>query len=276
MKFVGIINITPDSFSDKGLYLSKDNAIKRAHELIAQGVSVIDIGGESRKPVKHENTNSTLVSAAEEWDRIKLALPDIIKISHENNVETSIDTRHDECAQKALDLGIDWINDANSGRNNKILELVLKYNSKIVLMHSLSVLGNHTNDTLDNNISVVNTLLKWGKEKIKNLQSFGINKNNIVFDPGIGYGKTQEQNWEIIRNVGQLKLLETKLYLGHSRKSMFSLLRPNSEPYDRDLETCIVSNHLKCQGVDFIRVHNIDLHNRFFATQNFLKQESSM
>ncbi len=268
-KIVGVLNITPDSFSDGGLYFNKDNAIEHVRMLISQGADVIDIGAESRKPaIAVENNGvevSSLITADEELLRLDSIIPEVVSIAKESGVSVSIDTRHVAVARYAIDCGVDTVNDAGSFNDNDMIELASKAGVKIVLMHALGIHGDHTKNIVPEDIDIISHLIDWFSLKITKLVDSGIKRSNIIVDVGIGYGKSQKHNWEILRRIDKLKELGN-LYVGHSRKSMYGLIGVNDK-LSRDLETSFTSQVI-ASSVDYIRVHNVEYHNRL---RNFLK-----
>lgn len=261
-KIVGILNITPDSFSDGGNFINEFEALKQVELMINNGVNVIDVGAESTRP------NAKPIDADQEWQRLESVLPKIINITKKYNILSSLDTRHWQTASKAINLGIDWINDVNSLNDIQMIEVIAVSKVKAVFMHSLSVPADK-NIVLNENYNPVEELLKWAKNKIKDLNNHGIETNRLVFDPGIGFGKTPQQSLEIIKEIDKFKGLNCSLFVGHSRKSFFNLIN-DSLSCNKDIETLITSVFLQTKQVDFVRVHNVEMHNRAFKTLKYL------
>lgn len=245
-KLIGIINITPDSFSGDGIVDNENGVFSQAKKLISEGAEIIDIGAESTRP------KAIKLSHAEEWERLE---PVLNKIKNLIQVEISIDSYHPETIEKALALGANWINDVSGFSNPKMLPLASKNIATLVVMHSLGIPAD-SKKTIDKKEDVIQVVYDWGKEKIKFLQKNGIEKDRIVFDPGIGFGKTAEQSLALIRNIDKFKTLGVRIMVGHSRKSFLSLFT-DKPAKDRDEETCIVSSFLAKKEVDYLRVHNI-------------------
>ncbi len=276
---VGVINVTPDSFSDGGRYLAPRSALSQADRLIARGIHLIDLGAESTRP------GATAMTPEEEWARLEPVLKPLISLSQQAMLLTpypapalgfipsigssigprispkiSIDTRHPETVRKAIQCGVHWINDVSGFENPKMIEAVAESSVDVVVMHSLSV-PPKKELTLPNNQDVMNVLLEWGNQKILQLKSFGIHPDRIILDPGIGFGKTAAQSWEILRNIRRLKTLGTRTFVGHSRKSFLSTVTDASAE-ERDLETVTISIDLIQKGVDYLRIHNAEMYQR--------------
>lgn len=245
-KLVGILNITPDSFSDGGEFFSPNEAISRAKKMVEEGASIIDIGAESTRP------GAKLLSHEEEWERlhqiihlIRKELPDIT---------LSLDTRHVETLEKSLEYGINWINDVSGFSDYKMLPLLQSHkNLKLVLMHSMSV---PADPQITINSDPVREVLEWAQKKMEWLQKNYIDRERIIFDPGIGFGKTKGQSLELIKNMSQFNKLKTKIMVGHSRKSFLTLFT-NKPAEDRDIETIAVTAYLTLLNIDFLRVHDV-------------------
>lgn len=239
-KLVGILNITPDSFSDGGKYLDIENAKKQFNQLIEDGADIIDIGAESTKP------NSIPVDSKTQIERLKpllLNLPDI---------PVSIDTRSSEVARFALDCGVKIINDVSGmDYDPRIADIVAEYNATLVIQHST---GNSEN--MIEYKDVVEDVYLSLLNKIKLAEEKGI--DNIIVDVGIGFGKTRENNLEILDRIEEFYSLNKPLMLGVSRKSFLGV-----SEFDNDLKdsmTLAISYPLIQKNVDYLRVHNVKLH----------------
>ncbi len=245
VKLVGILNVTPDSFSDGGSFVDPEIAVAQALKMVEQGAAIIDIGAESTRP------GAMSLSHEEEWARLEpilYALPSKILSG------VSVDTRHPETAEKSLAFGVAWINDV-SGFPQAMIDVVHDSSCKIVVMHSLSVPADKT-IVLPEDVDVVMVVRDWFVEKLQQLEAQGISADRIIFDPGIGFGKTAAQSLELIRRAKELRVDGTALMFGHSRKSFLSLT-PNASLTEHDEATCEVSAYLASQGVDYLRVHNV-------------------
>jgi dihydropteroate synthase len=243
---MGIINITPDSFSDGGKFFDSKEAISNAQSLVSQGADIIDVGGESTRP------GSDSVSLDEEMRRV---IPVIEGISKEVNVPISVDTCKSEVAKAALDAGACIINDISAMRSDpKIANVAAEYSSPLILMHMQGTPRDMQKDPKYSD--VLGEIRKFLKERIDFARSKGVITENIIIDPGIGFGKTLEHNYEIIRKLGGLKDLNQPILIGTSRKSFIG----NTLGLDVDdrlegtlatITMCIIN------GADIIRVHDV-------------------
>jgi dihydropteroate synthase len=245
-RLVGILNLTPDSFSDGGKFSDKDAALDAISRMIAAGAHVIDIGAESTRP------GAPPVSPQEEWRRLEPVLQSLASVK-QPNISFSLDTRHAENAAKALEIGIDWINDVTGFISPAMINAVKASSCTLVMMHSLGIPANRS-ITLPQSANVTETLITWAKERIALLEQQGILRNRIVFDPGIGFGKTPQQSFALIRDIKKFMTLGVRVMVGHSRKSFLASLG------DRDDATLAASFYLAEQGVDYLRVHDVPRH----------------
>lgn len=259
IKLVGILNVTPDSFSDGGAFVDAAAAIAHAEALIADGAGVLDVGAESTRP------NAQALSAEEEWTRLAVVIPDVVARAHAAGVAVSVDTRHAAVAQAALALGVDWLNDVTGFADAAMRAVAARSAARLVVMHSLSVPVD-PKETLPEYLDPVAEVLAWGAARIAELEAAGIARERIIFDPGIGFGKTAAQSLEIIRRAGELKALGVPLLVGHSRKSCLTLMAGTEKPAaERDPETLVLSEYMCGVGVEFLRVHNVQMHREMIA-----------
>ncbi len=268
-KIVGILNITPDSFSDGGKFLGEENALKQLQQMLEDGADMIDIGAESTRP------GAIAISKEEELNRLEKILPKIIQTVKNFNqknskaVEISIDSRNFETVTKAYEMGVDVINDVSGLVDLKTIEFIAKNNIKTVFMHSLSVPAD-PEIIINSALNVVDEIMKWAQEKIAFLISKGIKKEQLIFDPGIGFSKTAMQSIRILRNVAAFKSLDIPIYIGHSKKSFldiiniddfhnkqFNRLNLDQNIDERAKKTIIISTFLSANGADYIRVHDV-------------------
>ena len=247
-QLIGILNITPDSFSDGGHYMDANAALYAIEHLITDGADIIDIGAESTRP------GATPLSHAEEWER----LAPILKQAIDFSVPVSVDTRHVETARKALALGAAWINDVSGFADESMIETVKNTSCKLVVMHSLSVPADK-NITIPASADIIKTLLDFANTRAQMMQKAGIERERLIFDPGIGFGKTPAQSQEIIDRIEELKACGLPLFVGHSRKSFFQF--PAASTLEqKDKATLAISKQLAASGVEYLRVHNVKLH----------------
>lgn len=241
---MGILNITPDSFSDGGVYFNQDDAVQHALELIDGGVDIIDIGGESTKP------GSDFISIEEELKRVIPTIKDIMK--YRPNAILSIDTNKSPVAEAALECGVKIVNDVFGGTNDEnIFNVVAKYNAVLVLMHILE-----TPKTMQLNPSYDDLILEINDffiTQIKKAKDYGVTK--IILDPGIGFGKTVNDNFEIIKQIAEFKKFGYPVLIGLSRKSFIGKSL-SLEMNQRDFPTSILETIAIKNGVNIIRTHN--------------------
>lgn len=248
-KIMGILNLTPDSFSDGGLYENFQAAVKQLNTLIEDGADIIDIGAESTKPFSKE------VPLAAQLRRI---IP-ILEYVNKNNIEIpiSIDTRNADVATQCLNAGATAINDVSGLTfDNRMAEVIANYDCPIVIQHSLG-----TPDVMQENpvyANLMDEIFVDLDKKIKLAVAKGIKKENIIVDPGIGFGKTREHNFEILRRVGELQSLGCPVLLGLSRKSLLNM--PEADNNVKDIYTVALNTLALERKVDIIRVHNVKLH----------------
>lgn len=258
-EIMGIINLTPDSFSDGGKFADARMALDAISEMIGQGACAIDIGAESTRP------GAVPVSPEEEWQRLEPVLSSLHRIK-KGGAAFSLDTRHGESAKRALDLGIDWINDVTGFSSPEMVAAVKASECKLVMMHSLGVPADKKITLASRN--VVETLTSWAKQRLVQLEMHGIARERILFDPGVGFGKTARQSLSIIRNVKQFSALGVPVLVGHSRKSFLADLSA-----DRDDATLAASLYIASQGVDWLRVHDVARHAQMLTVWNTIAHD---
>ena len=249
-KLIGILNITPDSFSDGGMFLDSKMAIQKLNQLIEDGADGIDIGAESTRP------GAKPVEAKFQLERI---LPIIDYVEKEGiSLPISIDTRNSAVAEEVLKRGNFIINDVSGfDYDKKLLDVLAKYNAKIIIQHSK---GNPDTMQLDIKYSDLMEEIYLGlREKIVLAKELGV--ENIIIDPGIGFGKTREQNYEILSRIEELYSLGYPVMVGISRKSLLGIEEKDNEL--KDIMTLALNSRLIEKSVDYLRVHNIKLHREF-------------
>lgn len=250
-KIMGILNITENSFSDGGLYSDFNSAVKHFEELINDGADIIDIGAESTKPY------STGVSAKAQLDKI-LPILDYIK-ENDITVPISIDTRSSEVARECLNYGVEYINDVSGfDYDLNMASVVADAKVKIIIQHSLAI-----PETMQNNPEydwLIDDIYKSLDKKISYAETNGILRENILIDPGIGFGKTQKDNFEIIKRIEEFYGLNSPVVLGISRKSLLDMKDASNE--EKDIYTLAINALAVMDKVDIIRVHNVKLHRK--------------
>ncbi|MDA9065653.1 dihydropteroate synthase [Candidatus Pelagibacter sp.] len=243
---MGVLNLTPDSFSDGGKFNKKKIGLKHAIDLFEFGADIIDVGGESTRP------GSKSISAKKEWGRIEKIIK---KISKE--IPLSLDTRKSYIMNKGIKLGIKLINDVSGlSYDNKTIEVLKKSKSPFVIQHSQGIPEN-----MQNNPKYKNELLDiydFFEEKIKFLRSKGIKHNNIILDPGIGFGKNLKHNMNLIKNVSIFHTLGFPILLGLSRKRFIKELSGKNDTKERMGGTIASSLYSMMQGVQVLRTHDVN------------------
>ncbi|WP_340674379.1 dihydropteroate synthase [Moorella sulfitireducens (nom. illeg.)] len=236
---MGIINVTPDSFSDGGRFFDPGAAVEHAHRLVEEGADIIDIGGESTRP-GHEP-----VPAEEEWHRLE---PVLKRLVAEIKVPISVDTYKSITARRALDLGVDIINDIWGCRGDADMAAVCgRYGVPVIIMHNQQ--GTAYRDLMFE-------ILAFLQESIRLAEENGVPPTQIIIDPGIGFGKDYYQNLQIMGRLGELKVLGKPILLGTSRKSLIG--KTLDLPADQRLEGTAATVALGItQGIDIIRVHDV-------------------
>ena len=244
---MGIVNVTPDSFSDGGKFFSPEVAISHASKLITQGADIIDIGGESTRP------GAKPVSESEELKRV---IPVIERIRTDNpTILISIDTTKASVAKYAVEAGADIINDVSGlSFDNNMTGIVESLNVPIVIMH---MKGNPQNMQLNPKYKdIVNEILDFFKIKIKIAIQSGINRSMIILDPGIGFGKTVDHNFELLSRLNEFNVLELPIMIGPSRKSFIGITL-DLPPEDRVEGTAAAVSAGVMNGASIVRVHDV-------------------
>lgn len=254
--WMAIFNITPDSFSDGGQLAPFENFQKHVQLCTSLGVQILDLGAESTRPHAHPLTSE------EEWSRLKPYLAWLKESFYGQTLKPliSIDTYHTATAKKAVGWGADLLNDVSGMKDNSWLELLKESDVHYVLMHSLDV-PTRPDHILGNN--PVGEICNWLEKQLECLEKNNIDLSRVIFDPGIGFGKSALQSLEILKNISAFQKYPVRLLIGHSRKSF---LKTFSDPLasHRDCETIGVSLSLIQQGVDILRVHDVEGHIRAF------------
>ncbi len=267
-KIVGILNITPDSFSDGGKFNSLQSAISHLNLMLEDGASVIDVGSESTRP------NSIKLTSEEEWKRLENILPEIawqVKRFNKKHgfdeakiVKISIDSYHVETIKKSYEMGVDIVNDVSGFVDERIVEFIADNKMTAILMHNLSI---HANPDLiiNQHLDLIEEILVWARKKISYLESNGVKKSQLIFDPGIGFGKNASQSIKILKNIDSFRVLSLPLYVGHSKKSFLDTLQLESfdetsgseKLLNRSEKTLVISKFLARKNVEFLRVHDV-------------------
>lgn len=255
-QLVGIVNVTPDSFSGDGV--ASEAALLRAISQIDAGAEILDIGAESTRP------GATMLGAEEEWTRLEPVLASLMpRISH-YSVQVSVDTRHAATAARALALGVHIINDVGGLRDPSMISTLARAACDIVVMHALTLPAD-TAVTLPCDADPVRVLLEWKADLLARLELSGIAASRVICDPGIGFGKTPQQSLALILQAEALVSQGGRWFFGHSRKSFLSLFS-DVPSHERDTLTRAFSAFLANAKVDYLRVHDVAGHRRLMDT----------
>jgi dihydropteroate synthase len=244
---MGILNVTPDSFSDGGLWCDPGRALDHALEMVHQGADIIDIGGESSRP------DASNIDDREEISRV---IPVIKKLASKVSVPISIDTRKASVAESAVDAGACIINDISSlSHDSHMLDVARRTGAGLILMHMRGTPQTMQDDTSYHDI--IREIYAYHETRINFCLDKGIDRFSILVDPGIGFGKNFEGNLRIIHHISEFRSLGVPVVLGHSRKSFIGSVLDTSGD-ERQKGTDAVSAWAIIQGVDVLRVHDVD------------------
>lgn len=249
-KLMGIINVTPDSFSGDGILSVRQNFIEKAYRLASkqwkQGADFLDIGGESTRP------GASQISIKEEMQR---TIPIIKTLRKKIPLPLSLDSYHVDVIHAALDEGVEIVNFIKAHQIPiKVIKLIARYDAKIVLMH---MRGNpSTMQTKTQYGNLLQDVCRELENSLKKCLAHGVTKDKIIIDPGIGFAKTAEQNLMILKNISFFKKLSCPLLLGPSRKSFIGRVL-GGEPHQRLMGTAAVVAHCVAENVDIVRVHDV-------------------
>ena len=243
---MGVLNLTPDSFSDGGKFIKKKAGVSHAKNLFKFGADIVDVGGESTRP------GSKPVSEKEEWKRLEKIIKNIDK-----KVSLSLDTRKAEIMSKGIKIGIKLINDVSGlSYDVKTIDVLKKYKTPFVIQHAQG-----SPENMQKNPRYKNELLDiydFFEKKIKYLRSKGIKHNNIMIDPGIGFGKNLKHNMNLIRSISIFHTLGFPILLGISRKRFIKDLSGKNDTKERIGGTIASSLYSMMQGVQVLRIHNVN------------------
>lgn len=250
---VGIVNVTPDSFSDGGRFLPPARALYRTRRMMKDGACVVDIGAQSTRP------GAILIDAEEEWRR----LSPVLKGCSTAGIPLSLDSFNPIVVARALQhYPLAWVNDQAGLFEPELLRAIAARGCSIVTMHARGIPPTKAG-VVEGDIWA--ELSAWASARVIFLEQCGFARSHIILDPGIGFGKTPSQTLDIIRNIDRLKTWGCPILVGHSRKSFLTSINPQIPAPHRDIETLAFSHYLAQKGVDYLRVHACDEHVRFFA-----------
>jgi dihydropteroate synthase len=245
-RVMGVVNVTPDSFSDGGRFLDPKEAVAHAERLVSEGADLIDVGGESTRP------GATPVSPEAEWRRVE---PVIRGLADRLSVPISIDTRHPEVAASAVGAGADVVNDVEGLRSEAMRRVVARTGAAVVVMHMRG-----TPATMQSDLTyadVRDEVYRWLAERTDAAVAEGIAPERLLVDPGLGFGKSAEQSLELLAHAGEFRSLGYPVVLGASRKSFLGVAVGTKEPGER-LEAGLAAAVLAAErGVELVRTHDV-------------------
>jgi dihydropteroate synthase len=244
---MGILNVTPDSFSDGGEFNSIETALAQARDMINYGVDIIDIGGESTRP------NAVAVTVEEEIERV---IPVIRQLRQQSSIPISIDTTKATVAREAIAAGADLVNDISGATfDEEMLSTVAGLDVPIILMH---IRGNpQTMQSLTDYQDVVAEVAEFLRTRVDKAIACGIKRDKIIIDPGIGFAKKAEQSLELLQRLNELKTLELPILVGVSRKSFMRPILQQDDPKERIWGTAAACYGAIARGADILRVHDV-------------------
>jgi dihydropteroate synthase len=244
---MGVVNVTPDSFSDGGVHFKPEDAIAGALRMAAEGADILDVGAESTRP------GYAPISAGEEWARVRLVLEGLAKAG-ETLPPISIDTTKAEVARRAIRAGAAIVNDVwGFQRDRELAHVAAEAGAAAVLMHN--------RDSIDGTLDIVDDMLRFFERSLAIARQAGIEEDRIVLDPGIGFGKTLRQQFQAIAGLPQLKSLGFPVLLGVSKKSFIGRLFDPPPPAAARLPGTIAANAFGVMaGADIVRVHDVAEH----------------
>lgn len=243
---MGILNVTPDSFSDGGQWTDIGSAIERGYRLLEQGADIIDVGGESTRP------HATPLSSAQEWDRIGA----VVRSLAQAGVLVSVDTYHAATARLAVEAGASIINDVTGGSGDpSMFSTVAGLGCAYVLQHTRGT--PETMNSLASYESVPEEVAAELDESIRRAVSSGINRENIVVDPGFGFAKNSEHNWDLAAHMEAVEKLGQPILIGVSRKRFLEEIAPGAGATARDDATAALTSYFAGRGVWGVRVHEV-------------------
>lgn len=253
---MGILNVTPDSFADGGRHFSFDDALKRAQQMMSEGVDIIDVGGESTKP------GADRISESEEESRVIPIISELVKLG----TPISVDTTRASIAAKAIALGATYVNDVSGGLADSKMYSVIAKNPGVqyIIMHwraHSKVMQEHATYK-----DVVKEVKEELEERINSAIEAGVNPEQIIIDPGIGFSKLAEHNWELLRNIDRIALLGYPILIGASRKRFLGELIGADKPDDREAASIAITAMVAKQNVWGVRTHSVKPHRDAIAT----------
>ncbi len=243
-RIMGVVNVTPDSFSDGGRFLALESAVAHALRLVEEGADILDLGAESSRP------GSEPISSEEELRRLR---PVLQALAGRVPVRISIDTTKPEVAEAALSLGATMVNDITAAADCHMLEVVRKHGASLVLMHIRGTPRTMQRETAYND--VVTDVGNFLAERVASARQLGIDE--ILIDPGIGFGKNTGQNLELLRRLGEFRRIGCPILIGASRKSFLGTITGCKDPSARLPESIGAVCAAVMNGAEYVRVHDV-------------------
>ncbi|HEX3420822.1 MAG TPA: dihydropteroate synthase [Candidatus Udaeobacter sp.] len=244
---MGVLNVTPDSFSDGGEFLAADKATERGLQMAAEGAHILDIGGESTRP------GSEPVSIHEELRRV---IPVIQNLRRKLDIPISVDTWKADVARAAIEAGASIVNDVTGGRGDEqMLSLVAETKSAFIIMHMQGT--PRTMQIQPRYTDVIAEISEFFRQQFARAIGLNIDPMAIAFDPGIGFGKTLEHNLELLAQLERVRVQDRALVIGVSRKSFLGKLIGSPEVSDRHIPGLALTSLLRARGADVFRVHDV-------------------
>jgi dihydropteroate synthase len=261
---MGVLNVTPDSFSDGGNFFDAETAVERGLRMAAEGAHIIDVGGESTRP------GAEAVTTEEELRRV---IPVIEQLRRKSEVIVSVDTSKAEVARAALQAGASIVNDVTGGRgDDEMMALVAETRSGFIIMHmqgtpqTMQIAPRYTN--------VISEISDFFRQQYARAIVYSIDPMAIAFDPGIGFGKTLEHNLELLAQLERLRACDRPIVIGVSRKSFLSKLINSAQVGDRLAPAVALTSLLRARGADVLRVHDVKENvNALRVTEAILQRE---
>lgn len=264
-KFLGVVNITPDSHAHQGKHFDTQTAINQAIHLQKTGASIIDLGAQSTR------VGATVLSEKDEWARLQPVLESLDTISRNNDdLHISIDTFYDEIAIKALAYPcVKYINNVKGLFQKQTLAMIAQKKSYYIAMHSFQIpptlqdIGPYDQDP-------INALLIWSEKTVNELVNNGFSTDQILLDPGIGFNTCVYQTLKILQFINKLKKIGVKILVGHAHKNFMTTFTPKPRP-EREIETLAISAYLVEQGIEYLRIYDTEIHHKFFTAQKCMQ-----
>ena len=258
---MGILNVTPDSFSDGGIHFDPAHAVNSGVEMMRQGARVLDIGGESTRP------GAAAVAIEEQIRRVVPVIEGLRRHPETRQIVVTIDTTRAAVAEAAFEAGADAVNDVSAGTDDsEMFPLVAAGDRGLILMHRLRRPEQDSfSDRYEENpvyADVVNDVRRWLAGRVSEAMQAGIHQDSIAVDPGLGFGKSVDQNHRLLQGLPALISDGRPVLVGASRKSFLGAVTGISEPQDRDPESMVAAVEAWRSGARFFRVHNVEVHRR--------------